>query len=148
MAQSKRQLLERQINALIAAEMRTSGVLVLQEVRVHPCEMDIIMLDPVSLRLATIEIKRNNWRAALSQAMRAKLFCHFAIAALPMSLRNAARRDEFLTRGVGLIFYEEINGDLRLSVDVAPVTSDVINRTFKQLVYRQFHATYGELLYA
>lgn len=88
--------------------MREAGLLVLQEVRLHPCEMDIVLFDPSSLRLATLEIKRANWRAVLSQASRAKLFCHFAVAVLPASLRATAPLDEFVSRGIGLVFYEEV----------------------------------------
>lgn len=148
MARSKTKLLEREINALIAGEMRETGVLVLQEVRLHPCEMDIVLFDPNTLRLATIEIKRANWRAVLSQASRAKLFCHFSIAALPASLRSSAPVHEFAIRGIGLIFYEEVGKQVNLIVASTPLISDVINRPLKQLVYRQFHAKYGDLVYA
>jgi len=148
MARSSTKLLEREVNTLIAGEMRETGLLVLQELRLHPCEMDIVLFDPNTLRLATIEIKRSNWRAVLSQASRAKLFCHFSIAALPVSLRSSAPVLEFATRGIGLIFYEELGKQVNLTVANIPQISDVINRPLKQLVYREFHAKYGDLVYA
>jgi hypothetical protein len=148
MAKSRAKLLEREINALIADEMRETGLLVLQEVRLHPCEMDIVLFDPKSLRLAILEIKRTNWRAVLSQAIRAKLFCHFAVAVLPASLREIAPVDEFESRGIGLVFYEEVGDRLNLTVASTPLLSKVINRPFKQLVYRQFQVAYGDLVHA
>jgi hypothetical protein len=140
--------LEREINDLIARQLRETGLLVLQQVRLHPREMDIVLMDPSTLRLATLEIKRGNWRRVLSQAAKAKLYCHFAIAVLPMSLRGTVPSEEFASRGIGLIFYEELDGSIGLTVASAPTVSDVINRPFKQLVYQQFHARYGEMVYA
>jgi len=148
MAKSSPKRLEREINGLIAEKMRGTGLLVLQEVRLHPCEMDIVLFDPKSLRLAILEIKRNNWRAVLTQAMRAKLFCHFAVAVLPASLRAVAPLDEFARRGIGLVFYEEVGDRLTLTVANAPSLSKVINRAFKQLVYREFQMEFGDLLHA
>src|SRR6266481_7629111 len=103
MERSSTKRLEREINDLIATELRETGLLVLQEVRLHPCEMDIVLLDPSTLRLATLEIKRGNWRAVLSQAARAQRYCHFAIAVLPISLRDRTPVEEFVSRGIGLI---------------------------------------------
>jgi hypothetical protein len=148
MARSKTRLLEREVNRLLAGEMRDAGFLVLQELRLHPCEMDVVLFDPRTLKLANFEIKRTNWRAVLSQAVRATLYCHFSIAVLPATLRNTAPVDEFHSRGIGLIFYEERDGKLDLSVANHPSVSTAINRPLKQLVYRQFHAEFGDLVYA
>jgi hypothetical protein len=148
MEKSSTKRLEREINKLIAAQLEQTGLLVLREVRLHPCEMDIVLLDRSTLRLATLEIKRSNWRAVLSQAVRAQLYCHFAIAVLPISLRDRAPVEEFASRGIGLIFYEELDYSITLTVAITPTISDVINRPFKQMVYRQFHARYGEMVYA
>jgi hypothetical protein len=148
MERSSPRLLEREVNGFIAREMQKAGLLVLREVRLHPCEMDIVLFDPNTLRLATLEIKRGNWRAVLSQASRAKLFCHFSVAVLPLSLRNVAPVPEFASRGIGLVFYDEMENGVRLIVENTPLISGEINRPFKQLVYREFHAKYGDLIYA
>jgi hypothetical protein len=148
MARSKTRLLEREINSLLAGEMRDAGFLVLQELRLHPCEMDVVLFDRRTLQLANFEIKRTNWKAVLSQAIRATLYCHFSIAVLPASLRNTAPVDEFFSRGIGLVFYEERDGKLDLTLANKPSVSTVINRPLKQLVYREFHAQFGDLVYA
>ena len=147
MERSKR-LLEREINNLIAEEMRAAGFLVLTELRLHPCEMDIVLFDPKTLRLANFEIKRANWRAVLSQSIRATLYCHFAVAVLPVSLQGVAPVEEFVNRGIGLIFYDETETGITLILTCKPSISGAINRTLKQTVYRKFHSTFGELVHA
>jgi hypothetical protein len=141
-------LLEREINTLIAEEMREAGFLVLTELRLHPSEMDIVLFDPKTLKLANLEIKRANWRAVLSQAIRATLYCHFAVAVLPVSLQGVAPVEEFVKRGIGLIFYDESETGITLTLMCRPSISGAINRPLKQLVYRQFYARFGELVYA
>lgn len=148
MGKSNSRLLEREINSLIADEMRQAGFLVLTELRLHPCEMDIVLFDPKTLKLANLEIKRANWRAVLSQAIRATLYCHFAVAVLPVSLRDVAPIEEFAKRGIGLILYDEGETGITLTLMCRPAISGAINRPLKQLVYREFHARFGELVYA
>jgi hypothetical protein len=148
MEKSNKRLLESEVNALLAEQMQGSGWLVLRQVRLHPCELDIVLFDPGTLRLAILEIKRSNWKGLLAQALRARLYCHFSIAVLPAALRSQATVDEFESRGIGLLFYEETKDGLILSVASTPLISDVMNRPLKQLLYQRFHAKYGDLVYA
>jgi hypothetical protein len=99
-------LLERDINRLIFKKIKGTGLLVLSELRLHPCEIDLIILDRSTLRLATFEIKRTNWRALLKQAMRAKLYSHFSSAVLPITMQPNIPTTEFSKRGLGLFFYK------------------------------------------
>ena len=123
-------------------------LLVLRELRLHPSEIDLVIFDRETLRLATFEIKRNNWRALMDQAVRAKLYSHFSSAILPISMRSNVPENEFSQRGLGLIFYEETVDEIDLKLVIQPKLSDSINRSLKQQVYRRFYEHYGEKMYA
>jgi hypothetical protein len=98
--------------------------------------------------LATFEIKRTNWQALINQAIRAKLYCHFSSAVLPISMRRNVPAEEFSKRGLGLIFYEEAVDEINLKVAVRPRPSNIINRSLKQQVYQLFFEHFGERIYA
>lgn len=149
MAVSERKLLEREINIYISKKIEADGYLVIRELRLHPCEMDIVAFDPISLQLMAVEIKRCNWQAVLSQAIRAKLYCHLACAVLPISMQGTVPQEEFSRHGVGLAFYSEKPGPgIDLSISELPRTSDIINRSLKQLVYKKFHSRFGDMVHA
>lgn len=141
-------LLEYEINNLLSQEIRESGLFILQRLRLHPCEMDIVIFDPKTLLLTTLEIKRMNWKAVLQQSLRAKLYCHYSVAVLPLRMYPNIDEDEFSNNGIGLFFYEECENSLSLTKHTFPQISDMINRQFKQQVYRQFYNYYGVEMYA
>lgn len=142
------QFLERDINCLLANKLKGSGLLILQEMRLHPCEMDIVLLDKATLQLAIIEIKRSNWRYLLRQALRTKLYSHYSIAAMPKSMQRSVPIDEFTRHGVGVAFFEVVEGQLEFDIANEPQISNNINRGLKQQIYRRFYDHYGEIVYA
>ncbi len=146
MIKSDEEILERKINIQICKQLQTINPFVLREVRLHPCEMDIIVLDPNTLLLTALEIKRNKWRELLQQATRAKLYCHFSLAVMPNSKRDSIPLDDFLERGIGIVFYKRNGKKLDLLFDNKPQYSTIINRTFKQQIYLQFQTKYGEII--
>ncbi len=148
MEESDERLLEREVNNLISKKVQSDHLLVLREVRFHPCEMDIVIFDPRTLRLANLEIKRTNWKELLRQTMRAKLYCHFSVAVMPISARHAVPLEEFAYRGIGVFFYEASHSAIGLSVAVKPRVSNEINRSLKQQIYREFYSRYGERVHA
>ncbi len=148
MASSRVDLLEAEVNRRLANQFRAQQMFVLQNVRLHPCELDIVVLDPLTLALANIEIKRANWRAVLRQAIRGQLFCHYSVAVLPVSMRSSVPVIEFEQRGIGLAFYTEAKRSLKLAVACQPGRSHDVNRLFKRLLYRQFSSLYSESVYA
>ena len=148
MAQHDRNISESNVNAFITKEMRRRGFLVIREERFNPCELDVVLLDRLSLRLSAIEIKRRHWKSLLAQAVRAMLFCHFVTAAMPASMEPAVPAEAFAFRGVGLVFYEGTAKDLKLRVVSPPALSQRINRSLKRQVYKRFYERCGDFLYA
>lgn len=148
MEKSDERLLEREVNNLISKKVQSDHLLVLRELRFHPCEMDIVIFDPKTLRLATLEIKRTNWRELLRQTIRGRLYCHFSIAVMPISMRDSVPLKEFALRGIGVFFYEAAHETINLSVAVRPTVSNQINRPLKQQIYREFYSRYGERVHA
>jgi hypothetical protein len=141
-------MLESEINKRLADKLRSQNLLVLQNVRIHPCELDIVALDTATLRLVNIEIKRANWRKLLSQALRGTLYCHYSVAALPESMRAAVPEEEFTSRGIGLLYFEPNEHELSWTVCVQPSISTKVNRSLKKLLYSRFYARYGGSAYA
>jgi len=148
MERSRGRLLEVDVNFLLAGKLRSDRLLVLQHVRIHPCEMDIVALDRASLKLVNIEIKRRDWKALLRQSLRGKLYCHYSIAALPQSMKPSIPAAEFEARGVGLLFFEESISGLNVELTVPPMPSRDINRSLKRVLYCQFIQEYGDIAYA
>jgi hypothetical protein len=148
MAKSSVDMLESEVNRLLAKRLRSERLLVLQNVRIHPCELDIVAMDPRTLRLVNVEIKRTNWRSLLSQAERGALYCHYSVAALPVCMRATVPAEEFHRRGIGLVFFEARMRDILLTVGLEPSMSTRTNRSFKKLLYSRFCSQYGEEAYA
>jgi len=139
-------MLERELNEIVASELRSHGLIVIQEMRLPPAEFDIIAFDPQTLRLANFEIKRRDWGLTLRQAMRGQLYCHFAVAVLPQRMRERLDMSEFSDRGIGLVFYSEKpkGASLELKLELLPELSDLQNRGFKRQMYGEFAAIMGE----
>jgi len=148
MGKSNKNLLEREVNDLISKKVQSDCLLVLRELRFHPCEMDIVIFDPKTLRLAALEIKRINWKELLRQTIRAKLYCHFSVAVMPVSMRHSVPLEEFAHRGIGVFFYEASYKNMHLSVAARPKVSNEINRSLKKQIYREFYSRYGERVHA
>jgi len=141
-------LLEKEVNILMADSFREKGYLVLQELRLHPCEMDLVILDRNSLKISTFEIKRNNWNYLLKQAKRTRLYSHYSVAVMPSTMKKNVPLKEFRKQGIGVAFYNYLDNKFDFRLACKPKKSGEINRGLKQLIYRSFYNQYGEALYA
>ena len=148
MAKSDQLLYEREVNRQAAVLFEARGLLVLREIRVNPCEIDLVLLDPGTARLAAIEIKRQNWRELLHQAERRQLYCHFSVAMMPVRMRSRVPLTEFSKRGIGVIFYEEMDKHIQLFCALFPRLSESGNRALKKVLYTEFSIVCREKLYA
>jgi hypothetical protein len=148
MGRSSQELPESTVNKLLASLFQRKEFLVLREMRLHPCELDIVVFDPISLKLANVEIKRRDWKSLLHQAIRAKLYCHFSIAAMPSNMRANVPVEEFSRRGIGVVFYTYENRAIHLDPACTAEPSDAINRGFKRQIYQRFYSAFLEEVYA
>lgn len=137
-------MLERELNECVATQLRKLGLVVLQEVRLHPAEFDIVALDPETLRLANFEIKRRGWLSLLHQAIRGQLYCHFAIAVLPLRMKDRLPVGEFAARGIGLVYYRVSDGEVTMELELPAELSHSQNRGLKRQMYSAFAPTFGE----
>ncbi len=148
MEKCRPRLLEKEVNALIADSYRKKGYFVLQELRLHPCEMDLVILDKNSLTISIFEIKRYNWNYLLKQTMRTRLYSHYSVAVMPSTMRKNVPLKEFEKRGIGVAFYDDSYSKFDFQLACKPMKSPKINRGLKQLIYRSFFNQFGEALYA
>lgn len=138
---------ERDINQRLSKKFERSGVFVLSELRYRSCELDIVVFDPSTLKIATFEIKKANWKRVYQQAQRAKLFSHYSSAVLPFSIKEKVSIDAFKEAGIGLFFYKAFEKQIRLEKVLTPELTDSTNRHFRQTVYKSFYDRYGEKIY-
>ena len=130
--------LEREINKKISSKLERSGFCVIRNSRFITAEIDIIALNLKSLELASYEIKRNNWKKVLIQAVRNKSYCHFSYAVLPEERGGKVKLQDFQKHGIGLIFFKVLKKGIRLNVILNPEKSDGINQLRKKSVYSRF----------
>jgi len=133
---------ERDINDVLAQELRSAGYWVLQEVRVPPNELDLIVLDPLTLHLTCFEIKRNNWKTLLQQAVKTRLYGHYSIAVLPKPKNNTIPLGEFEKRGVGVLYFYNTNGKFEFLQSIKPEFNTTCNRFLKRNLYKRFGGIY------
>ncbi len=141
-------LLEKDINIFICKELQKRSFFVLKEFRIAPAELDIVYLDPDTLLLTNIEIKRDNWRKLYFQALRGKLYCHFSVAVMPLASKKNIPLELFSEEGIGIIFYEQRKKKIELFVELLPKLSDSINRNLKKIIYKKIYNNYGNQTYA
>ncbi len=140
-------LSEKEINDLISVKLKEK-YFVLQGLRIPPAELDIVFLDNNTLCLTNIEIKRDNWKKLFFQSLRGKIYCHYSIAILPSHMQKNVQVELFRDEGLGLFFYEVTNGKIDLMAVLEPRYSEKMNRVYKKLLYREFYAQYGKVIYA
>jgi hypothetical protein len=149
MVKSKKlSLSEYTINNILTQKLREKEFIVMNRVRLSPAEFDLIVLIPGTCQLINIEIKKNQWQKLFHQALRGKLYCHFSIIMVPSTAKSKIDTDYLSNEGIGLIYYEELEGDVNLIFEIPPQQSDSINRNLKKLLYREIKDRFGELIYA
>lgn len=147
-AKCNRPLFERDVNRKLSKLLAKDGLYVLSEVRLNPYELDVVALDPVSLRLVNFEIKRRDWRKLLNQSCRAQLYCDFAVAVLPARLEASVSINEFEVPGVGLFFYRWTGRQLEMTARLQPRQASRPSRILKRALYARFADRYGASLRA
>lgn len=135
-------IFEKEINNRIASKLRREGFLVKQKVRFNPAEIDIIVLDFNSLKLAGYEIKRRGWRNVLKQAERNKKYCHYSYAILPESEEKNVNISTVEEMGIGLIYFRILKRGIKLFTELEPQKSRELNRVWKRTVYSKFSNEY------
>lgn len=140
-------LSEHDINNKIT-EVFNGDYFTIQKSRISPAEFDIVLLDRDSLSLINIEIKKNKWKTLIDQALRGLFYCHFSVAALPITIKEKLPLEEIEKLGIGLLFYEIKEDGFSISLEIEPKKSKVLNQNCKRLMYDLFVTKYGNNLYA
>ena len=147
---SRDKLLEKDVSRLLSKSLMSFDYYILQNVKIHPQELDILALNKNTLKIVSIEIKRTNWKYLFIQCMKAKLYAHFSIAVMPRTA-NITRRvkdifNMFRSEGIGVAHYEVFHDHLALRFHVDPKYSDTLNRQNKKFIYETFFKKYKEIL--
>jgi hypothetical protein len=129
---------EKQLQLQAAAWYSGQGYTVMQSLRLHPCEFDVVIRAPQSARLHSVEIKRKNWTKLLSQCMRAQLYFYYTTAILPIRMLDSQFLEEFVSRGIGITVYWERENRINYEEIIPSVTSGVINRALNDRVGHLF----------
>lgn len=147
MAHFKRsKYLESEVNEYIKHVLkRENDIFVLNRLKVHPREFDVIVFDKKTKYLYNFEIKRSSWRNVLDQCIVNKSYFHYCYAVIPDVVKY--RKELFISNGIGVIEYKENDSEITFQLIYEAPLSDSINRFFKQKIWKIFHQKYGDDLY-
>jgi hypothetical protein len=150
MERNKSKLLsENAVNDIVSQRLEIDGFKVLTRIRINPAELDIVMLDPRTLELTNIEIKKNRWERLFQQALRGKLYCHYSVVMIPICSKGKIDLNSFTSEGIGVIFYEELSStEVKLHYVSAPKRSNQLNRNLKKLLYQEISTKHANSIYA
>jgi len=141
-------MLESELNKIISKKLCNSDFLIINELRLKPAEFDIIILNKITLQLINLEIKRNNWKKLLDQAIRGKLYCHYSIAVMPQKSKRNINLKYFEDNGIGVAFYNIYGAEVECTLELEPHLSNIINRDYKKLLYKKIIAHHKIDIYA
>lgn len=133
---------EKKIVRALSEHFRSKGFLVLEGVRIPPREIDLVLLDPDSLSIISIEAKTRDWRKVIAQSIVNKLYSHYSIVAMPEGYEKKIPKDVIEKYGLGLITVTEAKGGLNILLREVPTPSKKINRVFKRQIYRTFQLAF------
>jgi hypothetical protein len=141
-------LSEFEVNQILTHKLKETSFFVLNMLRLTAVEFDVILFDPCSLKLINIEIKKNKWEILFHQALRGKLYCHYSMILVPKEAKRNIHTEPFLKEGIGIMYYEELEGDLDIQLEYEPQESKCINRNLKKQIYKQVQSKFKERLNA
>ena len=137
-------ILEKHLTSRLADYYKGSGYQILQEVRLYPREIDLLLFDPIAVDLIAVEVKLSDWRKAINQAMLNKLYSHFSLIAITSNAVNHLPLNLLEERGLGLI---EIDARGRNNKNFRAILkaerSRETNRLLLREIYNRFVNEYG-----
>jgi hypothetical protein len=135
--------LETEVNEYIKHNLKDENdILVLNRLKVHPREFDIIVFDKITKYLYNFEIKRDSWKELLDQCIINKSYFHFCYAIISNKLKYD--KTAFIENGIGIIEYSEKDNELHFKAVNNAKYSESINIFFKKRVWQIFHNKFGD----
>lgn len=136
---------EKTLVRVLAQYFEKQGFCILQEVRIYPREIDLILFDPWTIRIISVEVKRADWRKAFSQAILNKLYSHFSLIAIKSEAAARIPSELLRENNIGLIEIGRNGGiyNFRL-IEQAGMSKDT-NRLFIRHLFNCFADKFGEV---
>lgn len=138
---------EKKLVKVLVHHFKKCGFHILKEVRLYPREIDILLFDPSTIRIISIEVKLSNWRKAFSQAMLNKFYSHFSLIAIKSEAAAHLPLELLRKNGIGLIEISIYRGTCNLRLVEHALMSKETNRLFLRYLLSRFVDKFGEDCY-
>lgn len=135
---------EKTLVKVLAQYFEKQGFCILQEVRIHPREIDLILFDPWAIRIISVEVKLANWRKAFSQAILNKLYSHFSLIAIKSEAAARIPSELLKENNIGLIGISRNGGIYNFRLIEQAGISKNTNRLFIRHLFSRFADKLGE----
>ena len=135
---------EKTLVKVLTQHFEKQGFNILQQVRIHPREIDLLLFDPLTIRIISVEVKRVNWRKAFSQAILNKLYSHFSLIAIRSDAAARIPSELLRENSIGLIEIGRNSGKYNFRLIEQAGISKETNRLFIRHLFNRFSDKYGE----
>jgi len=129
---------EKDLVEFLSNQFSNMGFIVKISVRILPKEIDIVLLEPYSKILITVEAKLKDLKKALLQAESNSMYSHYSIIATNKKNISEKFINDVKKNNIGLIQIVESNGLYEMKMIVKPNKSLIINNIFKRKIYKKF----------
>lgn len=136
---------EKTLVKVLARYFEKQGFCILREVRIHPREIDLLLFDPWTTRIISVEVKRDNWRKAFSQAILNKLYSHFSLIAIKSEAAARIPSELLKENNIGLIEIGKSRGIYNFRLIERAEMSEDANRFFIRHLFSRFADEFGEV---
>lgn len=122
----------------LEAFFRKKGYLTRKWVYLYTREIDLLLLEPTTLKLIGIEVKLTKWNKAWLQARAIKMYTHYSFIALPHTTIKNIPKTKIEKEGIGILSLKLNGKQLKVEPLSIAKASKEINRKFLQLLYARF----------
>ncbi len=103
--------------AIVRESFRERGFIVNTEVPMLSKRIDVLCMNPDTNDVIAIEVKKQNWRRALQQALTYRLCSNLVYIAILYDFSHLVKKELLQKHGVGLIV---VNDDIEIPLEALP----------------------------
>lgn len=128
------------------AFFRKKGYLTRKWVYLYTREIDLLLLDPTTLKLIGVEVKLRKWQKAWLQARAIKMYTHYSFVALPHTTIKNIPKLQIEKEGIGILSLKPNGRQLKVDTLSIARASRETNRKFLQMLYAKFRTQWKAFL--
>ncbi len=142
----RRRATERNLTQALRRWFTRRGSLVLEEVRVQPHSIDLVVFDPSTLSLSSVEVKVKDWRKALRQSAINRAFVDLSYVAMPKSAVEKLLKEMSPDLGIGVLSLRPTRKRIMIKLAKEATRDGKPNRYFRRAILAKLMSHYGDKL--